>query len=146
MIRVYVACTSYRIKGEYSLLPCKNILRRKAVNNPEIILQSNRINSTTHPTFLSQPQIQPMGQIARCYISPIEPGHPDTCHIRDFSGSLRLPASLTNIHGESCGGPSLAPSDVSKYFPCESQWQLFLYPDLLEHDHAECFQTRRRKP
>src|SRR5262245_5444721 len=87
-----------------------------------------------------------MGQIARCYISPIEPGHPDTCHIRDFSGSLRLPASLTNIHGESCGGPSLAPSDESKYFPCESQWQLFLYPDLLDHDHAECCQTRTRKP
>src|SRR5215831_15373316 len=71
-----------------------------------------------------------MGQIARCYISPIEPGHPDTCHTRDFSGSLRLPASLTHIRGESCGGPSLAPSDVSKYFPCESQWQLFLLSRL----------------
>src|SRR5262247_109139 len=50
-----------------------------------------------------------LGQFARCDISPIKLRHPEPCHIRDFSGSLRLSAPLTHICGESCRGPSLAP-------------------------------------
>jgi hypothetical protein len=65
---------------------------------------------------LSFARVEPVAEVDTCRgkSTAIKLGHPDPCHIRDFSGSLRLSAPLTHIRGESCGGPSLAPSDISK--------------------------------
>ena len=99
---------------------------------------------------LSFARVEPVAEVDTCRgkSTAIKLRHPDTCHIRDFSGSLRLSAPLTHIRGEGSGGPSLPPSDVSKCFPCESQWQLSLslfIPTCWNTDHAERFQTRRKK-
>ena len=81
---------------------------------------------------LSFARVEPVAEVDTCRgkSTAIKLRHPDTCHIRDFSGSLRLSAPLTHIRGEGSGGPSLPPSDVSKCFPCESQWQLSLFSRL----------------
>ena len=85
---------------------------------------------------LSFARVEPVAEVDTCRgkSTAIKLRHPDTCHIRDFSGSLRLSAPLTHIRGEGSGGPLASSIGCIKVLSLRvSMATLSLYPDLLEY-------------